>query len=231
MSEPQPPKNDPDSITIRSYPKTMLMYPTMIASFIIGLIELFFVGPAWFVADPALYWSWVYTLGFVWFFVFAWNMYILTFEFSKGVVAVLMSLVVIIALVIALVYVTTTVLIWIPLASFRLFFDWYILFWFTFFFAFLFFISWLSTRFYYFRVTHNEIIYKKGILGDSERWGTTNVTVHKEIIDLFEYFLFTSGRLTIMVPGRPTAIVIDNVPRINKVERKILDILKVIDVK
>ncbi len=229
MSDPPKPKIDIDSVTVRSYPKTILMYPTMLVSFIIGLLE-YFMTPIWVYGSP-LYYYWVYTLGFIWFFVFAWNMYILTFEFSKGVVAVLMALVIIIILVIALVYVGLGIFIWIPLADFRLFFDWYILFWFTFFFAILFLISWVSTRFYYFRITHNEIIYKKGLLGDSERWGTTNAHIHKEIRDLFEYFLFTAGRLTIVVSGRQSPIVIDNVPRINRVERKILHLLKVIEVE
>ncbi len=208
----------------------MLMYPTMLVSIIIGLVELFMYIP-WSAAGVWDYWR--FTLGFIWFFVFAWNLYILTFEFSKGVVALLMALIIIIVLVIALVYVATNgaIFIWIPLADFGLFFEPYILFWFGFFFILLFIIAWVSTRFYYFRVTHNEIVYKKGLLGDSERYGTTDAHVHKEIRDLFEYFLFTSGRLTIIVSGRQTPIIIDNVPRINKVERKILDLLKVLEVQ
>jgi hypothetical protein len=227
------PKETSDSITVRSYPKTMLMYPTMLASLIIALIETL-LGPQWYAIDPSpfgLYWQMVWTLGFVWFFIFAWNMYILTFEFSKGVVAVLMALIIIIVLVIALVLAVTGIFIWIPLWQFFIYVDAYLLYWFTGFFLLLFLISWVSTRFFYFRITHNEIVYKKGLLGDSERFGTTDAHVHKEIRDLFEYFLFTSGRLTIIVSGRQYPIVIDNVPRINKVERKILDLLKVIDVK
>ncbi|MFX1564120.1 MAG: hypothetical protein ACFFDP_12520, partial [Promethearchaeota archaeon] len=84
--------------------------------------------------------------------------------------------------------------------------------------------------FYYFRITPNEILYKKGLLGDVERYGTSNVSVHKEIRDLFEYILFLSGRLTITVPGRKLAIVIDNVPRINTVELKIMTLLRRIEI-
>ncbi|MFW9831347.1 MAG: hypothetical protein ACFFD8_06190, partial [Candidatus Thorarchaeota archaeon] len=60
--------------------------------------------------------------------------------------------------------------------------------------------------------------------------GTSNVMVHKEICDLFEYLLFRSGRLTFTVPGRTTAIVLDNVPNINGVENKILHLLRRIEV-
>lgn len=236
MPDHETPISTSDSVTVRSYPKTMLMYPTMLASLIIGFWEFLMTG-TWIAQgiDPVLGIPvvdfWVWTLGFVWFFIFVWNVYILTFEFSKGVVAVLMALIIIIVLVIALVLVATNVFIWIPLWQFGIWFNWYTLLWFGGMFFILFIIAWISTRFFYFRITHNEIVYKKGLLGDSERFGTTDAHVHKEIRDLFEYFLFTSGRLTILVSGRQSPIIIDNVPRINKVERKILDLLKVIDVK
>jgi len=79
-------------------------------------------------------------------------------------------------------------------------------------------------------VTPNEIIYKKGILGDVERYGTSNVMFHKEIVDIFEYLILKSGRLTFTIPGRKTSIVLDTVPRINSIEQQLLSLLRRIEV-
>ena len=49
--------------------------------------------------------------------------------------------------------------------------------------------------------------------------------VRKEITDVFEYLLLGSGRLIIYPSGREQAIVLDNVPRINNVERLVEEML------
>jgi hypothetical protein len=172
----------------------------------------------------------MYLIGFVWFVVFTWNLLVLSFEFGKGVVVALTLTLVIVILGLALVFATTGTLLWIHPAIFQLYVNPYSLLAFFLVFGFVILVSWISTRFYYFRVTHNEVIYKKGLLGDVERYATANLTVNKEILDIFEYALFRSGRLTIEVPGRKLAIVIQNVPRINSVERKILHLLGRIEI-
>jgi len=91
-------------------------------------------------------------------------------------------------------------------------------------------IAWIRSRIYYVKIFHNEIVFKKGILGDVERYGTTNVMFYKEIPDIFEYLLLRSGRLTFTIPGRKTTIVMDNVPNINGVEKKVLVLLRRIEV-
>jgi hypothetical protein len=53
---------------------------------------------------------------------------------------------------------------------------------------------------------------------------------YKEIPDIFEYLLLRSGRLTFTIPGRKTTIVMDNVPNINGVEKKVLVLLRRIEV-
>lgn len=209
-----------DEVTIRSYPKTVLFYPTMLVSLILALLE-------WLLPLPT---NLLYVIGFVWFIIFTWNLLVLSFEFGKGVVVALFLTIVIIILGAALFFTMTGILPWIHPAIFQLYVNAYSLLAFFLVFGFVILLSWISTRFYYFRVTHNEVIYKKGLLGDVERYATANLTVHKEILDLFEYALFRSGRLTIEVPGRKLAIVIQNVPRINSVERKILHLLGRIEI-
>ena len=217
--KPAPPPTI-DEVTIRSYPKTVLFYPTMFVSLILAILE-------WVLPLPT---HLLYVIGFVWFIVFIWNLFVLSFEFSKGVIVALFLTIVIIILGAALVFTTTGILPWIHPAIFQLYVNAYSLLAFFLVFGVVILLSWISTRFYYFRITHNEVIYKKGLLGDVERYATANLTVHKEILDIFEYALFRSGRLTIEVPGRKLAITIANVPRINSVERKILHLLGRIEI-
>jgi hypothetical protein len=212
--KPAPPRAI-DEVTIRSYPKTVLFYPTMLVSLILAIFE-------WVLPLPD---QLKFVIGFIWFVVFTWNLFVLSFEFSKGVIVALFLTIVIVVLGLALVFTMTGILPWIHPAIFQLYMNAYSLLAFFLIFGFVILLSWISTRFYYFRITHNEVIYKKGLLGDVERYATANLTVHKEILDIFEYVLFRSGRLTIEVPGRKLAIVIQNVPRINSVERKILYLL------
>jgi hypothetical protein len=204
-----------DEATIRSYPKTVLFYPTMLVSLILALIE--WILP---LSDQLKF-----VIGFLWFVVFTWNLFVLSFEFSKGVIVAIFLTIVILILGAALFFTMTGLVPWIHPAIFQLYVNAYSLLAFFLVFGIVILLSWISTRFYYFRITHNEVIYKKGLLGDVERYATANLTVHKEILDLFEYALFRSGRLTIEVPGRKLAITIENVPRINSVERKILYLL------
>ena len=221
------PPNELQEITVREYPKTVLFYPTLIVSLILGLAT--YLIP-FFILDPGIRDSWLFTIAFIWFVLFFFNLLIVTFEFGKSIVVALTLILVILVLVVIIVFNFYGYLFIINPSTLRLFIstEAYL----TFFILFLFvlFLAWIKTRMYYFRITPNEIIYKKGIMGDVERYGTTNVMVHKEIHDLFEFLLMRSGRLTITLPGRKTAIVLDNIPNINTVETKILQLLRRIEV-
>ena len=81
------------------------------------------------------------------------------------------------------------------------------------------------TRFDYWEINNNEIIHRRGIMGDVERWPAPNTRMSKEIKDVLEYMLFRSGRLVLVPPGEQRAIVIDNVPNINGVESEIQRVL------
>lgn len=228
--EPEPesiPEKEIDEVTLRSYPKTVLFYPTMFFSMCIAVAMLFvYINPfLWPIADQLLF-----GLTFAWFVFFIFNFLVVSFEFSKGVVVGLILLIVIAIMGIGFVTVLTGVIPWINPALLGLFININSMIAFFLTFGFIILLAWITTRFYYFRITPNEIIYKKGLLGDVERFGTSNVVVHKEIRDIFEFIFLRSGRLTIMIPGRKLAIVIDNVPKINSIEKKILALLRRIEI-
>jgi len=226
LKEKEPPLEIQD-VTVREYPKTVLFYPMILISLILGLTN--FLVPV-FILDPTLQSNLLFTITFIWFVLFFFNLLVVTFEFGKSVVVALALILIIVILIVALVFTWYGYLFVINPSSLRLYMNMesYIAFFIVF--LFVIFLSWIKTRMYYFRITPNEIIYKKGIMGDVERYGTTNVMVHKEILDLFEFLLLRSGRLTFTIPGRMTAILLDNVPNINSVENKILYLLRRIEV-
>ena len=88
----------------------------------------------------------------------------------------------------------------------------------------------IKTRFDYWEVKNNELLHHHGLLGDVERWPSPNMRISKEIRDVVEYALLRSGRLVLMPQRESRAIVIDNVPNINKIEdgmQKLLSTLSV----
>jgi hypothetical protein len=85
----------------------------------------------------------------------------------------------------------------------------------------------IGTRFNYWEVTSNEIVHHKGLMRDVERHATEGLQYQKQITDFFEYLLAGSGRLVFQAPAMPTAIVLDNVPGINRVSRRLDALLEV----
>ncbi len=71
----------------------------------------------------------------------------------------------------------------------------------------------------------NELVHKRGILGDVEKYPTINLRVTKEINDLFEFFLLMSGSLVLQPTTTDRPIVLENVWRINHREKRIRDLL------
>lgn len=71
----------------------------------------------------------------------------------------------------------------------------------------------------------NELVHKRGILGDAEKFPTMNLRVVKEITDVFEYALLGSGTLIMTPGGSERPIVLENVMQINKKEKKIRELL------
>ena len=227
IEKPEPPRPDVQPVTVRSYPKTVLFYPMAIMSLVIG--SLIF-GFQFFIPDPLLYSRMVTLLTFVWLVIFFFNLLLVTFDFGKNFIVAVILVFVIAVLALALYASSTGSLPFFDPSNLGLIINANSMLAFIVIFCLVIFIAWLRTRIYYVKIYHNEIVFKKGILGDVERYGTTNVMFYKEIPDIFEYLLLRSGRLTFTIPGRKTTIVMDNVPNINGVEKKVLVLLRRIEV-
>lgn len=83
----------------------------------------------------------------------------------------------------------------------------------------------IKTRFDYWEIKNNELLHHHGLLGDVERWPAPGMRISKEINDVMEFVLLGAGRLVLMPQREPRAIVINNVPRINRVEKRMQRLL------
>lgn len=89
----------------------------------------------------------------------------------------------------------------------------------------------IHTWFDYWEVSSNELIHHHGVLGSLERLPSPGIKLDKEITDVFEYFLLGAGQLVITPSGEGRPIVLKNVPRIERVESQIKQVLGVTDVQ
>ncbi|WP_372368976.1 hypothetical protein [Candidatus Uabimicrobium sp. HlEnr_7] len=74
-------------------------------------------------------------------------------------------------------------------------------------------------------IESSRIYHKHGLFGDVREYPVIDLQVQKSIDDIFEYALLLSGTLTFSVPNAPT-IRLENVPFINRVEKKIQTIVR-----
>lgn len=198
-----------ERIVIRTYPKTVFMYPTALTALLAGVL-----GTTGLVNEA--------TLGFIFCVVLFFNLLVISFEFRKHtpVVLLLVGLVVVLGGVLlnerlALVSTISSLYARLHLTANPQFYFGVAAAFFV-----LFFLIAIDTRFDYWEVRGNEILHHTGFLGDCERFPAQSMRVRKEITDIFEYLLLLSGRLIIYPRGRDQAIVLDHVPRINQVERR-----------
>ena len=70
-----------------------------------------------------------------------------------------------------------------------------------------------------------ELVHKRGILGDVEKYPTLHMRVTKEITDLFEFLLLMSGSLVMQPSTSERPIVLENVMFINHKEKRIRELL------
>jgi hypothetical protein len=89
----------------------------------------------------------------------------------------------------------------------------------------------ISVRFDYWEIRPNELLHHHGILSDLERLSAPNLRIEKEINDVFEYFLLRSGRLVLHPSDDRRAIILENVPFIDRKEESVTRMLGALQVK
>lgn len=197
----------PSEINFRSYPKVIFFYPTLIASFVLWLLQLLDSD------NPQT------VLGYIWFIVFFTNIFVIAFDFSSTKFFVLILAIVVIILLLVFLVLPNFDFPGIGGLKVELPYEFYFLM--TIILVFILGIVVLSVRFTYVKIERNEIIKKSGIFSTAERYPVKSLRFKKEIPDVFEFFMLRAGRFTLM-PGRADeAIIMPTVLNINKKERHI----------
>lgn len=213
------PVERPDKVLLRSYPKIVLLYPTWVVSILAGICTT--------VSEQS---TTACTLTFL--VVATLNLIVLSFEFPRTTSLTLLFLIV--AVVFAALWVNYK---WEflpalkdmlsrldPQANSQFF--WLLATAMLVIYALVF----IDTRFDYWEIMPNEVIHHHGILGNVNRFPAPQLKLEKEIVDVFEFFLLRSGRLLLHPSTERRAIVLENVPNINRREEEIQALLRVLDV-
>lgn len=210
----------PTSVKIRSYSDVIYLYPSFIMAIVCGLwVTLGEPTPA----EPGL-------SGVVFTFLFFFNLSVIAFDYTRLTSIIVLLLVVIVGLLAAIFPAVGDVL--------QNFMDQPLFMNATFYWvwaallAVILGLVWIKARIDYWEIKNQELLHHHGLLGDVERWPAPNMRITKEINDVMEYALLRAGRL-VLIPARETkALVIKNVPGINRIEtemQEILSTLRVVD--
>ena len=91
--------------------------------------------------------------------------------------------------------------------------------------------AYVVVHFDYWEVRPNELLHHHGILSNLERFPSPHLRIDKEINDVFEYLLLRSGRLILQPSEERRAIILDNVPFIERKEETITRMLGALQVQ
>lgn len=195
-------------VIVRAYPKIIFFWLTWLVSLVFGIIEAQGGGEH---------------LGTIWMCVFAFNLLVISFDFTE-VVSVMVAAIVA-ALVIAGLHWGFLGFVGDFIAGLQVHmnsaFYFTIFGLFTAFYVFVF----VQTRFDYWEFRHNEVIHRCGFFAAIKRYSTEDLRWFKEIPDVMERILAGSGRMILTTPREPHPIVIEHVLRIGSIDEQVADIL------
>jgi hypothetical protein len=250
----------PHRIILRPWPKIIFLYPTMLAALVVGLWQLVeqpsagapaappdpaaAPAPAEPGATPAAPGAAEVptalelgrgnvAAGRIFFVIMAFNLLVIAFEFSrlKSVAILFLSLAILFLLlylgkmfpVFDVLWDLITRLHISASTSFYLCFGCFLL---------IVYVGvFISTRWNYWEIRHNEIVNHTGFLGDIRRFPSPNLKMTKEITDVFEFLLLNSGRIILYPASEKEAIVLDNILSVNRAEKAMKALLSSISVE
>jgi hypothetical protein len=206
--------NKVERTVLRPYPKVVYFYLTWLAALVCGIVTAT-------IQDSE---STTRMCAFIFLWVFAFNLLVVSFEFSR------MLSVSVLFFTLALVFLG----LWLgfldgvfgflkkiePTANYQFYFFIFLTFTLVYLFVFL------QTRFNYWIVRRNELLHKHGFLGDVKRYHAQDVKIHKEIPDIFEYILLRSGSMVLHPKGEDRAIVLEGIIGIQRKEAEVKEILE-----
>jgi hypothetical protein len=228
-----PPESDasdmPSVIYLIAFPKIVFLYPTYLASFVLGFLMLAYGDTPNEKAH-----DWAHAASLLFLMLVSLNLVVLSFDFPRttsltlffGFAAVTMGLVLLFTFHPKLVPVVSDILSKLkPWANAQFYFLFATLM------TALYGMVWIATRFDYWEVRPNELLHHHGFLSDLERFSSPHLRISKEINDVFEYLLLRSGRLILHPTNEPRAFVLDNVLNINHKEAQLTRMLGTLQVQ
>jgi hypothetical protein len=227
-----PPDSDasdmPSVIYLVAFPKIVFLYPTYLASILLGFVMLAYGD------SPGAAHDWAHAASLLFLMLISVNFVVLSFDFPRttsltlffAFAAVAMGLVLLFTFHPSLVPVMSDILTKLkPWANAQFYFLFATLM------TVLYAMVWIATRFDYWEVRANELLHHHGFLSDLERFSAPHLRISKEINDVFEYMLLRSGRLILHPTNEPRAFVLDNVLNINRKEAQLTKMLGTLQVQ
>lgn len=221
--------NDDRAVFLVSYPKIILLYPTFFAALASALLLQFMPHETQFSRDNAT----VNTINWVFFWIFATNLVVLSFDFPRTTWLTLFFLLT--AAIFGVILMAThyptllpNVMRVINMIKPRADATFY---WcFSVVLGIIYVCVFIGVRFDYWEVRSNELLHHHGFLSSLERFPAPNLRITKEIDDVFEYMLLGSGRLVLHPSSERRAFELDHVPFVSSKEARITKLLGALQV-
>ncbi len=203
-------KREVRHVIIRAYPKIVFFWLTWIVSLVCGILPESSMGS---------------TAALIFFTVFTFNLLVVAFEFTRILSVALIFLGFMIFFLVKWLGAEKLKFIGDALAGINPIMnrDFYFLIFGIF--SVIFLIVFIKSRFNYWEIQPNEILHKRGFMGDVERYPAPNLRMSKEINDVLEYVLLRGGRLILQPSSERQAIILDTILNINHVEDRVKDLL------
>lgn len=240
MSEIEPSNSQPEKdrqVVVRAYPKTIYLWPSMVAGFMIFLIDYALRTTSSGPYSTGTVNEFEAYLASIWLVILLFNLIIISFDFSLGKT---FTIFVTIALV-ALIYIVgkdalfpnsleilpsfKNILTGVDISASPNFYLSISLMLFLIFIA-----TWIVARFNYWEFESNRIIHHRGVFEREESFSAQNSRVITSTDDIFERMLFRAGTIHIIDPEKKLHI-IENVYNAVGKDRQIQDVLSVVRVK
>ncbi|HVX09765.1 MAG TPA: hypothetical protein VHC22_01055 [Pirellulales bacterium] len=218
----------PERIVLMSYPKVVFLYPSLLMSFVAGC----YLSVASQPLDAANKTSTMMSTLFLG--ILAVNLVVLAFDFPRTTSLTLFFFAAAVVMGIVLFFeyrpdavpaVTGLFKRFKPLANATFYWS------FSTILSVIFLISYVVVHFDYWEVRPNELLHHHGMLSNLERFPAPHLRIDKEINDVFEYLLLRSGRLILQPSEERRAIMLDNVPFIERKEAAITRMLGALQVQ
>ena len=199
-----------DRVMVRPYPKVIFFWMTWIMSLVAGIIAS--------TSDvPPVH------LGTVWMCIFAFNLLVISFDFTEVISVMLLAVVGMVIFAGLQFEFLSFVGDFFRSLQLQMSANFY----YTMFglFTLFYIIVFVKTRFDYWEFRHNEVIHRRGVFADIKRYSTEDLRWFKEIPDVLERVVAGSGRMIITTPREQHPIIIEHVLRIGSIDEKVADIL------